>query len=141
MRKKLTIKQKEILDYIIDYIKDKGYPPVVRDIASYFKMSSKGAYDHLLAIEKKGYIKRNPTKPRAIELLDFIDRDIPEPIINIPVLGKVAAGEPLLATENIERVISISSDMVRTEKPFALKVKGDSMINAGIMEGDYVIVK
>ncbi len=141
MRKKLTTKQKEILDYIIDYIKDKGYPPVVRDIASHFKMSSKGAYDHLLAIEKKGYIRRNPTKPRAIELLDFIDRDFPDPVINIPVLGKVAAGEPLLATENIERIISISSDMVRTEKPFALKIKGDSMVNAGILDGDYVIVK
>ncbi|HGE69422.1 TPA: transcriptional repressor LexA [Candidatus Poribacteria bacterium] len=141
MRKKLTIKQQEILDFIVNYVKDTGYPPAVRDIAKHFKMSSKGAYDHLLAIEKKGYIKRNPTKPRAIELLDFIHRDIPEPIINIPVLGKVAAGEPLLATENVERVITISSDMVRTEKPFALRIKGDSMINAGIMEGDYVIVK
>jgi repressor LexA len=141
MRKKLTVKQQKILDFIVTYVKETGYPPAVRDISTHFDMSSKGAYDHLLAIEKKGYIRRDPTKPRAIELLDFIQRETSEPIINIPVLGRVAAGEPLLATENIERIISISSDMIRTEEPFALKIKGDSMINAGIMEDDYVIVK
>jgi repressor LexA len=73
--------------------------------------------------------------------LDFIHRDSQEPVINVPVIGRVAAGEPLLATENIERTITISSDMIRTEEPFALRVKGDSMIGAGILEDDYVIVR
>jgi repressor LexA len=141
MRKSLTAKQQKILEFVVNYVKETGYPPAIRDISNHFEMSSKGAYDHLVAIEKKGYIRRDPTKPRAIELLDFIQRETSDPVINIPVLGRVAAGEPLLATENIERVISISSDMIRTEDPFALKVKGDSMINAGIMEDDYVIVK
>jgi repressor LexA len=141
MRKKLTIRQQKILDFIITYIKDVGYPPTVRDIARDFKMSSKGAYDHLVAIEKKGYVRRDPTKPRAIELLDFIQRDSQDSVISIPVVGRVAAGEPLLATQNIERTISVSSDMIRTEDPFALRVKGDSMIGAGILEDDYVIVR
>ena len=141
MRKKLTIRQQKILDFIVGYIKEVGYPPTVRDIARDFKMSSKGAYDHMVAIEKKGYIRRDPSKPRAIELLDFMQRDSQEPVINVPVIGRVAAGEPLLATENIERIITISSDMVRTEEPFALRVKGDSMIGAGILEDDYVIVR
>ncbi len=141
MRKKLTTKQQKILDFIVKYIKEIGYPPTVRDIASEYKMSSKGAYDHMLAIEKKGYIKRDPTKPRAIEIMDFIHRDPSDPVVSIPVLGRVAAGEPLLATQNVERTITISSDMVRTEEPFALKVKGDSMIEAGILEDDYVIVR
>lgn len=141
MRKKLTIRQQKILDFIVGYIKEMGYPPTVRDIARDFKMSSKGAYDHMVAIEKKGYIRRDPSKPRAIELLDFMQRDSQEPVINVPVIGRVAAGEPLLATENIERIITISSDMIRTEEPFALRVKGDSMIGAGIFEDDYVIVR
>ncbi|HGJ67420.1 TPA: transcriptional repressor LexA [bacterium] len=140
MRKKLTPKQQKILDFIVKYVKESGYPPTVRDIANEFKMSSKGAYDHMIAIEKKGYIKRDPTKPRAIEIMDFIHRDYSD-IISIPVLGRVAAGEPLLATQNVERTITISSDMVRSEEPFALKVKGDSMIEAGIFEDDYVIVR
>ena len=104
-------------------------------------MSSKGAYDHLKAIEKKGYIRRDPAKPRAIELLDFVPRKTRDSVVEVPVVGKVAAGAPLLATQNIERTLSLSSDMVRTENPFALKVKGDSMMEAGILEGDYVIVK
>ena len=141
MRKELTKRQQQILDFITDYVRDTGYPPTVREIAGSFDMSSKGAYDHLVAIEKKGYIKRDPTKPRAIELMDFLAGRNREPIVEVPVVGKVAAGEPLLATQNIERTISISGDMVRTEEPFALRIKGDSMIGAGILEGDYVIVK
>ena len=141
MRKKLTKRQQDVLDFIIKYTRDSGYPPTVREMADAFHISSKGAYDHLIAVEKKGYIRRDPAKPRAIELLDFVHGGSHEPIVDIPVVGRVAAGEPLLATQNIERTISLSSDMVRTEEPFALKVKGDSMIGAGILEGDYVIVK
>ena len=141
MRKKLTNRQKQVLDFITDYVRNVGYPPTVRDIANAFKISSKGAYDHLTAIEKKGYIKRNPTKPRAIELMDFVPGRVPGSVVEIPVVGRVAAGEPLLATQNIERTISLSSDVIKTEEPFALRIKGDSMIGAGILEDDYVIVK
>jgi len=141
MRKKLTPKQQKILSFITDYIKDTGYPPTVRDIAGAFDMSSKGAYDHMTAIEKKGYIRRDPSKPRAIELMDYTPGIRSESLIEIPVLGRVAAGEPLLATQNIERTIVLPKDMVKTDEPFALKIKGDSMIGAGIFENDYVIVR
>ena len=141
MRKKLTNRQQQVLDFIVNYVRDSGYPPTVREVANEFKISSKGAYDHLIAIEKKGYIRRDPAKPRAIGLLDFIPGRVPGSVIEVPVVGKVAAGEPLLASQNIERTISLSSDMIRTEEPFALRIKGDSMIGAGILEGDYVIVK
>jgi len=141
MRKELTKRQQQVLDFIINYLKKIGYPPTVREVGNEFKISSKGAYDHLIAIEKKGYIKRNPTKPRAIEIMDFVHGRISGPMVEIPVVGKVAAGEPLLATQNIERTLSLSVDMIRAEEPFALRIKGDSMIGAGILEGDYVIVK
>ncbi len=141
MRKELTKRQQQVLDFIINYLKKTGYPPTVREVGNEFKISSKGAYDHLIAIEKKGYIKRNPTKPRAIEIMDFVHGRISGPMVEIPVVGKVAAGEPLLATQNIERTLSLSVDMIRAEEPFALRIKGDSMIEAGILEGDYVIVK
>lgn len=141
MRKKLTNRQQKVLDFIVNYSRDTGYPPTVREIAGAFGISSKGAYDHLIAIEKKGYIRRDPAKPRAIELMDFAFRGIAGSVIEIPVIGKVAAGEPLLATQNIERTISLSSDLIKTEDPFALRIKGDSMIDAGILEDDYVIVK
>ena len=141
MRKELTKRQQQVLDFIVDYTRDSGYPPTVREMADAFSMSSKGAYDHLKAIEKKGYIRRDPAKPRAIELLDFVPKRTRDSVVEVPVVGKVAAGEPLLATQNIERTLSLSGDMVRAENPFALKVKGDSMIEAGILEDDYVIVK
>lgn len=141
MRKELTKRQQQVLDFIINYLKNTGYPPTVREVGNEFKISSKGAYDHLIAIEKKGYIKRSPTKPRAIEIMDFVHGRTSGPMVEIPVVGKVAAGEPLLATQNIERILSLSVDMIRAEEPFALKIKGDSMIGAGILEGDYVIVK
>lgn len=141
MRKTLTNRQQKVLDFIIDYLKDVGYPPTIREIASEFGISSKGAYDHLVAIEKKGYVRRDPAKPRAIELMDFVSRGSHGSVVEIPVVGRVAAGEPLLATQNIERTITLSTDLIRTEEPFALKVKGDSMIEAGILEDDYVIVK
>ena len=141
MRKELTNRQQKVLDFITNYLRDTGYPPTVREIAGEFKISSKGAYDHLIAIEKKGYIRRNPAKPRAIELMDFVPGRAYGPVIEIPVVGRVAAGEPLLASQNIERTITLSNDLIRTEEPFALKIKGESMMGAGILEGDYVIVK
>ncbi len=141
MRKDLTNRQRKVLDFITNYLRDTGYPPTIREIAGEFRISSKGAYDHLVAIEKKGYIRRDPAKPRAIELMDFVPGRAYGPVIEIPVVGRVAAGEPLLASQNIERTITLSNDLIRTEEPFALRIKGESMMGAGILEGDYVIVK
>jgi len=141
MRKNLTDRQEKVLDFIVNYIKETGYPPTIREIGDTFGISSKGAYDHLKAIERKGYIKRDASKPRALELMDYISRKVSGPVIDIPIVGKVAAGEPLLANQNLEGTISISSELVKAQEPFALRIKGDSMIEAGILEGDYVIVK
>ena len=141
MRKKLTDRQQQVLNFIANCAREVGYPPTVREVADEFGISSKGAYDHMVAIEKKGHIKRDPSKPRAIEILDLVPGRTSRAVVEIPVLGKVAAGEPLLASENLEGTILLSSDLIRAEKPFALRIKGDSMIGAGIFEGDYVIVR
>jgi repressor LexA len=140
MRKQLTNRQQAILDYIKIYIRTTGYPPTVRDIGRAFKISEKGAYDHLRAIERKGYIRRASRKNRAIEVLDFIPLHRGE-IVEVPIVGRIAAGEPLLATQNIEGTLPLSKEMVGEESFFALMVRGTSMIEAGIFNGDYVIVK
>ena len=140
MRKQLTKRQQEVLDYIKNHVQTAGYPPTVREIGGAFKISEKGAYDHLRAIERKGYIKRTARKNRAIEVLDFIPIHRKE-VIEVPIVGRIAAGEPLLATQNIEGTLPLSKEMVGEEEFFALRVKGMSMIEAGIFNGDYVIVK
>ncbi len=141
MRKSLTKKQETIFNYIKHHIQQNGYPPTVREIGAAFKMSEKGAYDHLRAIEKKGYIKRGSRKPRAIEVLDFMPERLRQDVVEIPIVGRVAAGEPLLATQNIEGILPLSREMVGGDELFALRVKGASMREAGIFNGDYVIVK
>ncbi len=141
MRKSLTKKQETIFNYIKHHIQQNGYPPTVREIGAAFKMSEKGAYDHLRAIEKKGYIKRGARKPRAIEVLEFMPERFRQNIIEIPIVGRVAAGEPLLATQNIEGILPLSREMVSGDELFALRVKGASMREAGIFNDDYVIVK
>ena len=140
MRKQLTKRQQEVLDYIKNHVQTAGYPPTVREIGGAFKISEKGAYDHLRVIERKGYIKRTARKNRAIEVLDFIPIHREE-VIEVPIVGRIAAGEPLLATQNIEGTLPLSKEMVGEEEFFALRVKGLSMIEAGIFNGDYVIVK
>lgn len=140
MRKQLTKRQQEILNYIKNYIQTASYPPTVRDIGIAFNISVKGVYDHLVALEKKGYIRRASKKNRAIEVLDFIPLHREE-IIEIPIVGRIAAGEPLLATQNIEGTLPLSKEMVGEAGFFALMVRGKSMIEAGIFNGDYVIVK
>lgn len=141
MRKKLTNRQQEILDFIKRYTQESGYPPTVREIGGAFGMSEKGAFDHLRAIEKKGYIRRDPRKPRAIEILDFVAARHHQEITKVPIVGKIAAGEPLLAEQNIEGILPMPREIVSEDDAFALRVKGDSMINAGIFDGDYVVVK
>lgn len=158
MAKNLTNRQREIFNYIQKCIKE-GYPPTIREIGSQFGFSEKAAHDHLNALEKKKYIGREEGKPRAISILKEVqpkivpskwledqstnpvlmetDRDI----VEIPIFGRVAAGTPLLASQNIEGTLPIPTRMVNNHECFALRIIGTSMIGVGILEGDYVIVK
>jgi repressor LexA len=138
--KKLTDKQELILHFIKDEIKNSGFPPTVREIGDKFHITVKGAYDHVKAIEKKGYIRTEQNKSRAIVVLNAPD-EIPTNAINIPLLGRIAAGTPILAEENIEEYLSLPKSMFRSGEYFALHVKGDSMIEGGIHDGDIAIIK
>lgn len=138
---KITPKQQEILDYIKKEILQKGYPPAVRDICQAVHLkSTSSVHSHLETLEKNGYIRRDPTKPRAIEILDedfYMNRN---EMVQIPVVGNVAAGTPILAVENIEDYFPMPVSMLPNKDMFILRVKGDSMINMGILNGDFVIV-
>jgi len=138
--KTITDRQKEILDFIQQYIKKNNYPPTVREVARAFSISVKGAYDHIKALERKGYLRTSTKRSRAIELLS--PKDESTAIIEIPLLGEIAAGKPIFADENFERTISIPSEFLARRVPhFALRVKGDSMIGAGIYSGDIAIIE
>ncbi len=151
--KPLTAKQRNVYEYICECVGRIGYPPSVREIAQKFGISTRAAYDHLRAIEKKNYIRRDPMKPRAIEIVGSRDsavsnasRDTAEPdvddIVQVPLLGRVAAGMPILAEENVEEYLTFSAGMVaQSGDIFALEVQGDSMVEDGIMDGDYVLVR
>ena len=138
--KKLTEKQELIFDFIKDKIKDCGFPPTVREIGEKFEITVKGAYDHIKAIEKKGFIKTEQNKSRAIVVLG---EECIEPVnaINIPLVGRIAAGTPVLAEENIEEYLSFPKAMFGKGDYFALSVRGDSMIDGGIFDGDIAIIK
>ncbi len=138
---KITKKQQEILDYIKDEILNKGYPPAVREICEAVSLkSTSSVHSHLETLEKNGYIRRDPTKPRAIEICDDNFQMVRTEMVSIPVVGRVAAGEPILAEENIESYFPVPADVVPSGESFILKVKGDSMINAGIYSGDQIFV-
>lgn len=137
----ITDRQKAILDYIKKEIKTRGYPPAVREIGDAVGLSSSSTvHSHLNQLENKGYIKRDPTKPRAIEVVDFYLYPKKE-MVNVPVLGRVTAGEPILAYENYDDSFPLPLEFVKSDDVFMLTIKGDSMINAGILDGDMVIVK
>jgi repressor LexA len=138
--KELTDRQDEILSFIKKNIKESGYPPTVREIGDSFSITVKGAYDHLKAIEKKGYIHCVQNKSRAIELADHV-KDAPSDSIQVPLVGRIAAGAPLLAVENVEQYLDFPASMFTSGEFFALKIKGDSMIEEGIHDGDYAIIK
>ncbi|SFL74763.1 transcriptional repressor LexA [Salibacterium qingdaonense] len=142
---KLSKRQQQILDYIKDEVKLKGYPPSVREIGESVGLaSSSTVHGHLARLENKGYIRRDPTKPRAIEVLELEDDNVSiseSQAVYVPVLGKVTAGEPITAVENIDEYIPLPDRMVSDEKVFVLTIEGDSMIEAGIYDGDMVIVK
>jgi repressor LexA len=141
VRKPLTKKQERIFEFVRNHLQDTGYPPTVREIGTSFGISEKGAHDHLNAIEKKGYIRRSPKKPRAIEILEFVPKKLPQAAIEVPIVGRVAAGEPLLASQNIEGTLPLPREVVKDDTCFALRIKGESMIEAGIFERDLVIVR
>ncbi|HEY3374113.1 MAG TPA: transcriptional repressor LexA [Candidatus Aquicultor sp.] len=140
----LTQRQRQILDFILSEINKKGYPPSVREIGHAVGLtSSSTVHSHLAALERKGYIRRDPTKPRALEVTDFRLSDkgiMPGKVHNVPLVGRVAAGLPLLAQENIEDNFAVPSELA-SESSFMLRVKGDSMIEAGILDGDYIIIR
>lgn len=137
----LTARQQEILDFIRKEVREKGYPPSVREIGEAVKLSSSSTvHSHLERLEKLGYIRRDPTKPRAIEILSEISV-APSPVINVPLIGRVAAGSPILAEQNVEDIYPLPKDFVLYEDTFMLKIRGDSMIEAGIFDGDLVVVR
>ena len=141
---RITPKQQEILDFLKKEILMKGYPPAVREICEAVHLkSTSSVHSHLETLEKDGYIRRDPTKPRAIEIMDdsFNYLRTETEIASIPVIGTVAAGQPLLAVENITDYFPFPANLLPNKETFILRVKGDSMINMGILDGDYIIVE
>lgn len=139
---KISKKQQEILDYIKSEILNKGYPPAVREICEAVDLrSTSSVHAHLETLEKNGYIRRDPTKPRAIEIIDDSFNLTRRELVNVPIIGSVAAGQPLLAVESVESYFPIPSEYMPNEETFMLNVKGDSMINIGIYNGDKVLVQ
>ncbi len=140
--RKITAKQEEILTYIKNEILERGFPPAVREICQAVGLkSTSSVHSHLESLEKNGYIRRDPTKPRAIEILDDSFQMLRREMVNVPVVGTVAAGQPILAEQNISSYYPVPAEYMPNEQSFILKVKGESMINAGILDGDSVIVK
>ena len=140
-QRKITAKQQEILDYIKEEILKKGYPPAVREICEAVNLrSTSSVHSHLETLEKNGYIRRDPTKPRAIEICDDNFQMVRTEMVSLPVVGQVAAGTPILAEENIDSYFPVPAELVPQGESFVLKVKGDSMINVGIFSGDQIFV-
>ena len=139
---KISKKQQEILEYIKNQILQRGFPPAVREICEAVNLkSTSSVHSHLETLEKNGYIRRDPTKPRAIEILDDTFNLTRREMVNVPIIGQVAAGQPILAEENIEDYFPFPAERMPNKQTFLLKVKGESMINAGILDGDYVLVE
>ena len=139
---KISKKQSEILEYMKNEILNRGFPPSVREICEAGNLkSTSSVHSHLETLEKNGYIRRDPTKPRAIEIVDDNFNLVRRETVNVPIIGKVAAGEPLLAVQNVEGYFPIPSEYMPNKQTFMLVVQGDSMINAGIFSGDYVVVE
>ena len=138
----ISKKQEEILNYIKNEILERGFPPAIREICQAVGLkSTSSVHSHLESLERNGYIRRDPTKPRAIEILDESFNMIRREMVTVPIIGTVAAGQPILAEQNIEGYFPIPTEYMPNKQSFMLKVKGESMINAGIFDGDKVLVK
>lgn len=141
-QKKISEKQQQILEFIKQEILHKGYPPAVREICEAVNLkSTSSVHAHLESLEQKGYIRRDNSKTRAIEIVDDTFHLERREVVNLPIIGTVAAGTPILAEQNIENYFPIPSEFVPNQECFMLKVKGDSMVNAGIFNGDTVLVQ
>ena len=141
MAGRISKKQQEILDYIKTEILEKGYPPTVREICETVGLrSTSSVHSHLSTLEKNGYIRRDPTKPRAIEICDDSFQMVRTEMASLPVVGNVAAGQPILAQENIENYFPVPAEILPPGDSYALKVRGESMINAGILDGDLLFI-
>ena len=139
---KISPKQTEILEYIKSEIINRGFPPAVREICEAVNLkSTSSVHSHLETLERNGYIRRDPTKPRAIEIVDDNFNLTRRELVNVPVVGRVAAGEPILAVENVENYFPIPAEFMPNSQTFMLNVKGESMINAGILDGDQILVQ
>ncbi len=139
---KISKKQSEILRFMKDYILDKGYPPSVREMCSGVNLkSTSSVHSHLETLEKNGYIRRDPSKPRAIEIVDDEFNLGRREVVNVPMVGTITAGEPILAVENIDGYFPLLPEYMPKSDTFMLKVKGESMINAGIFDGDQILVQ
>lgn len=139
---KISAKQQQILEFIKDEILKKGYPPAVREICEAVHLkSTSSVHSHLETLEKNGYIRRDPTKPRAIEIVDDSFQMVRREMTSIPIIGTVAAGQPIFAQQNIEGYFPVPADIVPAGETFVLRVKGDSMINVGIFDGDQIFVQ
>ncbi|WP_026294985.1 transcriptional repressor LexA [Sediminispirochaeta bajacaliforniensis] len=140
--KELTERQQEVLGFLGCFIEEHQYPPTMREIAAHFDISVRAAYDHIKALEKKNAIRTDLNRSRAIEVLNReVSPEAQPELIDVPLLGNVAAGQPLIAEENCERVLKIPASALRPGRYFALRVKGDSMLNAGILDGDTAIIQ
>lgn len=139
---RITEKQQEILDCIKQEILNKGYPPTVRELCDAVNLKSTSSiHSHLETLEKNGYIRRDPSKPRTIEIVDDNFNLTRREVVNVPIVGEIAAGQPILAVQNIDNYFPVPTEYMPNQQTFMLKVKGDSMINAGIFNGDTLIVK
>jgi repressor LexA len=139
---KISTKQNEILDYLKSQIISRGYPPAVREICEAVHLkSTSSVHSHLETLEKNGYIRRDPSKPRAIEVVDGEFNLTRRELVNVPIIGTVTAGQPILAVENIDGYFPIPTEYMPNEQTFMLKVKGESMVNAGIFDGDQILVE
>jgi repressor LexA len=138
--KGLTERQREVYNFIRSFISSNRYPPTIREIASNFRFSVKGGYDHVKALERKGYLRCRQNRSRAIEVTGEREDDKESRLSAVPLLGNVAAGRPLFAEENLQGYVRIPAECISNRAHFALQVKGDSMKDAGIMDGDIVVV-
>jgi len=138
--KGLTSRQREVFDFIRSFIRSKRYPPTIREIAVNFGFSVKGSYDHVKALQKKGFIRCAGNRSRAIEVVADSEAERQPNLVSVPVLGAVAAGRPLFAEENLTGWIQVPAASLKKGQHFALQVRGDSMKDAGIMDGDVVVV-